>query len=149
MGQAFERGDKQAGNEKDKKTEGDLQCDQGMHQAASGMRVFSAFERDDWLGCGGTHRGSRPNRKVTPRVSAKPKTRQSAGRNSRAGLSGGLILLTTNGAAHHANNAPSAKASMAIQPLSISASCTRRQRPAPMEIRRPSRALALPPGQSS
>src|SRR6266446_10510799 len=52
--------------------------------------------------------GSRPNRKVTPRVStkAKAKTRQSAGRNSRAGLSGGLILLTTNGAAHHANNPP-------------------------------------------
>src|SRR5438046_4882969 len=111
MGQAFERGDKQAGNEKDKKTEGDLQGDQGMHQAASGMRVFSAFERADRLGCGGTHRGEHTKEKGYAKGStkAKRKTRQSAGRNSRAGLSGGLMLLTTNGAAHHANNEPSAK----------------------------------------
>ena len=63
MGQAFERGDKQAGNEKDKKAEGDLQGDQGMHQAASGMRAFSAFERADWLGCRGTNGGEQTKQK--------------------------------------------------------------------------------------
>ncbi len=63
MGQAFERGDKQAGNEKDKKTEGDLQGNQAMHQAASGMRVFSAFERADRFDCGGPHRGEQTKQK--------------------------------------------------------------------------------------
>src|SRR6266481_6731353 len=63
--------------------------------------------------------GANPKSKVTPSATAKPKprTRQSAGSASRAGLSGGLIMLTTNGPDHHANNPPIAAASSASQTL--------------------------------
>ena len=81
--------------------------------------------------------GARPNSSVTPSVSASPKpsTRQSAGSDSRAGLSAGLIRLTTNGADHHANNPPAAPASSATVMLSTSTSCTSRHRPAPIDTR--------------
>jgi hypothetical protein len=81
--------------------------------------------------------GARPNKSVTPRVSARPNpsTRQSAGRDSRAGLSGGLIRLTTNGADHHANNPPIAAARKASIALSTRTSCTSRHRPAPIKTR--------------
>ena len=57
--------------------------------------------------------GASPNRNVTPSVnaSANANSRQSAGSINRAGLSAGLIRLTTNGADHHANNPPTADAS--------------------------------------
>jgi len=79
--------------------------------------------------------GAKPNNKVTTRVSAtpNPSTLQSAGRTSRAGWSGGLIIPTTTGADHHANNAPMVAARNATQALSTKTSCTRRHRPAPME----------------
>ncbi len=81
--------------------------------------------------------GARPNRNVTPSASARanPSTRQSAGRTKRAGLSGGLIMPTMNGADHHANNAPMEVARNASQALSTRTNCTRRHRPAPIEIR--------------
>ena len=50
-------------------------------------------------------------------------------------MSGGLIMPTTNGADHQANNAPMAAARNASQALSTRTSCTRRQRPAPIETR--------------
>ena len=46
-----------------------------------------------------------------------------------------MILPTTNGADHHANNAPIAAASNASMALSTSTSCTSRHRPAPIETR--------------
>ena len=66
--------------------------------------------------------GANPKSKVTPSATAKPnpKTRQSAGSTSRAGLSGGLIMLTTNGPDHHANNPPMAAASSASHALCTS-----------------------------
>jgi hypothetical protein len=65
--------------------------------------------------------GARPNRMVTAKVraTANEVTRQSAGRMRRAGSSGGLIMPTTNGAAHHANRMPSAEAQAASKALSI------------------------------
>jgi hypothetical protein len=44
-------------------------------------------------------------------------------------------MLTTNGADHHANKTPTPAARHASQALSSSVSCTRRQRPAPMDTR--------------
>src|SRR5580692_2382224 len=46
--------------------------------------------------------GSKPSKRTTTIMSPKPKrsTRQSAGRASRAGLSGGLTRLSTKGADH-------------------------------------------------
>jgi hypothetical protein len=63
--------------------------------------------------------GRSPNKSVTASAMAipKPRTRQSAGKNKRAGLSGGLIIPTTNGAAHHANKPPSPAASSARHAL--------------------------------
>src|ERR1700722_3608209 len=74
--------------------------------------------------------GAKPNRSVTPKASAmaNPMPRQSAGSDRRSGLSGELILPTTNGADHHANNAPMAAARNASIGLSISTSCTSRPR---------------------
>src|SRR6266480_3391220 len=65
--------------------------------------------------------GNKPKSKVTPKVnaSANPRTRQSGGRIKRTGSSGGLILLTTNGAEPQAKNTPSAAASTAIHAASI------------------------------
>ena len=81
--------------------------------------------------------GSNPKSRTTTRVSPipKPSTRESAGRIIRAGLSGGLIMLTTNGADHHAKSAPLAAARKANSALSTSTICTSRQRPAPIETR--------------
>ncbi len=45
MRQPLEGGDKQPGDEKHQKTEGRLHGDEGMHQAAPRVRVFSAFQR--------------------------------------------------------------------------------------------------------
>ena len=82
--------------------------------------------------------GARPNRNITPTVRASPKARilQSAGSARRAGLSGGLILPTTNGADHHANHPPIIAARNASHALSTSTSCTNRHRPAPIATRR-------------
>jgi hypothetical protein len=81
--------------------------------------------------------GAKPKSSMTPTVSAKPNptTRQSAGRNRRAGWSGGLIMLTTSGADHQANSPPMAAARKASQALCTRTSCTRLRRPAPMETR--------------
>ncbi len=57
MRQALKGSDKQAGNEKHEKTEGDLKGNKHMHQATPRAGVLAAFERTDRPDGRGAQRG--------------------------------------------------------------------------------------------
>src|SRR5690348_12574196 len=81
--------------------------------------------------------GAKAQTKATAKVrsAAERVTRQSNGKAHGAGLVGGLMHDTTNGAAHPAQIPPAAEAATAIHALSGSNNWTSLSRPAPIEIR--------------
>ena len=60
MGQTLECGGEETGDKQDQKAEGDLRGDEGVHHAAAGVRIGSAFEY-----AGGLHGGSAESRRET------------------------------------------------------------------------------------
>ena len=129
---------KQSRQEQHHKTERHLRRDQHMHRPPSRVRLVPALQRTHWLHRRSTQcRNANPNSSATAsdRSNPNPSTRQSAGRISCTGLSGGLILLTTNGAAHHANASPRPAAIRPSMALSTMTIFTSRHRPAPIETR--------------
>jgi len=100
---------KSPGDEEDQKAEGNLHGDERVHDPATGSAgrhpPFSSL-----LGLIAEARSAGKTPKKTGDEECegpmpKPKTRQSAGRMRRAGLSGGLMRLTTKGADHAAKKA--------------------------------------------
>ena len=100
-GQPVERGDKQAGDEEHEETEGDLYARSARAScgaANAGLLRLSAR----WPAGPPRRAAPAPGRtgmsRRKPAPGRMPRRRQSAGRTRRAGLSGGLIMPTTNGA---------------------------------------------------